>query len=275
MQNEVIMSDLEIEITDGVMTATFNRPEKLNALNNNIRIGLRNALAEASQNDEVKVLVLTGTGRAFCAGAEVTREKSPAHNGSTTGELSSRYDRMNIQAGSSETVQAFAKCDVPIIGAINGVTAGAGFGIALCCDIRFFSEQTRIGSIFSKRGLASDYGAAYWLPRLVGQAKAFEMLYSGDLISAEEALQIGLTNKIFPSESLLSETLSFAKNLAAGAPMALTAIRRLVLESTDTIERNLFLDREWSIQAQLLKSNDSKEGFQSFLDNRPPEFTGT
>ncbi len=268
------MADIEIEVNDGIMLATLNRPEAMNSLSADLLSGLMGAIERASEDDDVRVMVLTGSGRAFCAGAEVSQERNPGTSGTSVGPARSRYARMNVQAGSAETAEAMARCDVPIIGAINGVAAGGGFGLALCCDVRFFGESGRIGSIFIKRGLAADYGAAYWLPRLVGPAKAFELFYDGEVIKAPEALALGLANRVYPDEELMAETLAYAKKIADGPPMGYTGVRRLIQDSVNSIERAVFLDRESAVQTALLKTDDASEGFRSFLERRTPEFTG-
>ena len=273
------MAEIEVEVCDGVLVATLNRPEVMNSLSVELTSGLLAAIKRASEDDDVRVMVLTGNGRAFCAGAEVSPDRAPAGVGSAgatgTAEARSRFDRMNVQAGSATTAQAFADCDVPIIGAINGVAVGGGFGIALCCDVRIFAESARIGSIFIKRGVAADYGASYWLPRIVGVSKAFEFFYSGELVDAAGALKLGLANRVVPDDTFMDEVMTYARQIAAGPPMGYTAVRRLILESVDNIDRGVFLDREWAAQTTLLKSSDAGEGFKSFLERRDPEFTGT
>ena len=276
------MADVELEVRDGILLATLNRPERMNSLSAELTRGLLAAIDRASRDDDVRVMVLTGAGRAFCAGAEVTSDRMPA-GGSTTSDgrgsgtppARSRFDRMNVQAGSAETAEAFARCDVPIIGAINGVAAGGGFGIALCCDVRIFAESARIGSIFIKRGIAADYGAAYWLPRIVGASKAFELFYDGNVIDSARALELGLANRVVPDEQLLDEAMAYAARIAAGPPMGYTGIRRLIQDSVNSIERSVFLDREWAAQTALLRTSDAAEGFRSFIERRDPEFTGT
>lgn len=273
------MADVEVEVNDGILVATLNRPEKMNSLSADLTAGLLDAIARASEDDDVRVMVLTGAGRAFCAGAEVSQDRAPAGGGSDgpTGAppARSRHDRMNSRAGSADTAAAFAACDVPIIGAINGVAAGGGFGIALCCDVRIFAESARIGSIFIKRGVAADYGAAYWLPRIVGVSKAFEIFYDGNVMSAQKALEVGLANEVVADEEFMDRVMAYAAQIAAGPPMGYTGVRRLILDSVDSLDRDTFLDREWVAQAALLKTSDAGEGFRSFLERREPEFTGS
>jgi 2-(1,2-epoxy-1,2-dihydrophenyl)acetyl-CoA isomerase len=255
----------------------------MNSLGGTLSRELRAAVDRASRDDDVRVLLLTGAGRAFCAGAEVTGDSpaglaGPAPGSSAEGGSAptrSRYERMNAQAGSAEFAQAFAQCDVPIIGAINGPAAGAGFGIALCCDVRIFGESGRLGSIFIHRGVASDYGAAYWLPRIIGVAKAFEVFYDGRMMDAARALELGLANRVVPDDELMTEAMAYARQIAAGPPMGYTAVRRLLQDSVNNIERGVFLDREWTAQTALLRTSDAAEGFRSFIERRDPEFTGT
>jgi 2-(1,2-epoxy-1,2-dihydrophenyl)acetyl-CoA isomerase len=266
MSDEVV-----IELDEhGVLLATFNRPEQMNALNAGLGEGLLAALDRASRDDDVRALVLTGNGRAFCAGAEITAASDPSRGAS--GPVP-RHARLDHLGGSGRTAEAFANCDVPVIAAINGATAGAGFGIALCCDLRFVAQGARLGPIFIKRGVASDYGVAYWLPRIVGAGRAYELMYDGDLIDADRALAIGLANRVVPDDRLLDETLAYARKIAAGPPLGTTELRRLLRRSWDMPLRD-FLELEWTAQAALLRTADAREGFTSFVEQRAPHFEG-
>lgn len=263
------------EVDDhGVMLATFNRPEQMNALNAGLTTGLLAALERASRDDDIRALVITGTGRAFCAGAEISGTVNPTADdtGNGAGPIP-RHARLDHFGGSGRTAEAFANCDVPVIAAVNGATAGAGFGIALCCDLRFVAASARLGPIFIKRGVASDYGAAYWLPKVVGAARAYELMYDGDVIPADRALAIGLASRVVPDDRLLDETLAYARRLAAGPPLATTYLRRLLRRSWD-MPQHEFLELEWSYQAALLRTADAREGFASFLEQRAPRFEG-
>ena len=154
---------------DGVLIGTFNRPEQMNALNGAIGEGLHAALGRATKDPDVRALLLTGHGRAFCAGAEVTSGTDPTRgNGAAPGV----FERTDPLKGAGRMAMAFAECRVPVVAAVNGFAVGAGFGIVTCCDVRIIGESARIGPIFIKRGVASDYGASYWLPRIVGVARA-------------------------------------------------------------------------------------------------------
>ena len=264
-------ADLIVEVDDqGVMLASFNRPEQMNALSGSMRGALRDAIRQASADDAVRALVLTGTGRAFCAGAEVSASSTPAGGSS---ETPSRHARLDHRGSSGVMVEEFAACDVPVIAAINGPAVGAGFGIACCCDIRIMAESARIGSIFIRRGLAADYGASYWLPRIVGTARAYEVFFDGNPMPAGRALEIGLVHRVVNDEALLDETLEYARDIAAGPPLAYTYIRRLIQRAGE-MPLHDFVELEWSYQTNLLRTGDATEGFRSFLERRPPAFTG-
>lgn len=260
-----------ITVEDGVMLFTINRPESMNSMSAAVSSGLLEAVERANTEDDVRVLVLTGTGRAFCAGAEITANSDPTKGSDA---VPPRHRRMDRLSGSGRTAMAFRDCEVPVLAAINGAAAGAGFGLALCADVRFASESARIGPIFIKRGLSTDYGASYWLPRIVGAARAFEIIYSGDLLDAQSALAAGLVNRVYPDDRLLDEALAFARTIASGPPMAYTAVRRLLQESLADGGSPEFLEREWWYQSSLLRTEDAREGFQAFRDQRPPTFRG-
>ena len=258
------------ELTDdGILIITMNRPDKMNAINNNIRDGVFNAALETKSNDDIRVMVLTGTGRGFSAGADVS-SGGPV---TTKDAIRGRAAVVN-KRGPADLMEVLADADVPLIGAINGAAAGAGFGLSLCMDIRIASEEARMGSIFIKRGVGPDFGTSFWLPRIVGLPKAYELLYSGELLNAREALEIGLVNRVVPHESLMEETLAYARMIANGPPLALTYTRRSAIQS---LENNLSqqLTLEWTQQIELLTTNDAHEGFAAFLDRRDPKFTGT
>jgi 2-(1,2-epoxy-1,2-dihydrophenyl)acetyl-CoA isomerase len=189
------------------------------------------------------------------------------------GEGRGRSDVVNKWGRAGDLITSMAEADVPIIGAINGAAAGAGFGLALSCDVRIASDQARLGSIFIKRGIASDNAVSFWLPRLVGLAKAFELMYTGDLLNAEQALAAGIVNRVVPHESLMDETIAFARLIAAGAPMAYAYTRRQLMRALDHDLRT-HLEYEWTLQAEVLASADAREGFRAFAERRQPEFKG-
>ncbi|MFN0147695.1 MAG: enoyl-CoA hydratase/isomerase family protein, partial [Dehalococcoidia bacterium] len=244
---------------EGVMLVTLNRPETLNSLDTAMGEQLIAAVTLASADDAVRALVITGAGRGFCSGANAggfIAEGAPPPP---------RSQRMDRRGGSARLVEAMAACDVPIIAAINGPAAGAGCGIALCCDIRFMAASARMGSIFIKRGLASDYGLAFWLPRIVGAAKAYELAYDGNLLDAPRALEAGLVHRVLPDDELLAQAMAYAATIAKGPPLGYTTLRRMLVRSVTSDSVAAFAEYEWSEQARLLGTNDVVEGFRAFL----------
>jgi 2-(1,2-epoxy-1,2-dihydrophenyl)acetyl-CoA isomerase len=212
--------------------------------------------------------VLTGSGRGFCAGADLSTG-GPAGSGSGEPGRSVIVEKR----GPADLIEELANCNVPLIGAINGAAAGAGFGLSLCMDIRIASDRARMGTIFIKRGVGPDWGTSYWLPKLVGIPKAYELLYSGDLLTADEALQIGLVNRVVPHDSLMEETLAYARMIANGPPIAYTYTRRSVIQGIhNNLERQMVL--EWTQQSEVLRTKDAREGFAAFLEKRDPVFKG-
>ena len=262
------MSDsVLIELDEGVLTATLNEPETMNALSDGVTQGIFDAIERASGDDDVRVLVFTGAGKGFCAGAAV------GGMGGGGGANASRKARLDQHGSSARTVEAFAACEVPVIGAINGAAVGAGFGIATCCDVRILAESARMGSIFIRRGLASDYGVAYWLPRIIGIGRAYDLMYSGDILDAQTCLSLGLANRVVPDDALLTEAKAYARMIADGPPLAYTLLRRMLQRSGD-MDRAEFAEYEWTNQRLLLQTKDVAEGFRSFMEKRPPVFTG-
>jgi 2-(1,2-epoxy-1,2-dihydrophenyl)acetyl-CoA isomerase len=253
---------------EGVLTLTLNRPQTLNSLGGTMVPDLIAALTKANDDRSVRAILITGAGRGFCSGADMSTggPNRVRADGQIAGE--SLEDRIGT---TGRLVMAMAESRAPIVGAINGPAVGAGLGIALCCDVRIASEQARMGTIFIKRGLATDYGVGYWLPRLVGPAKAFELLYSGDILSAPELLELGLVNKVVPHEALMEEAMAYARTIADGPLKAYGYTRRVVIESLrGELER--FLEQEWNFQSELLASEDAREGFRAFAEKRAPRF---
>lgn len=264
------MSDSVLtELSGGVLKVTLNEPDTMNALSAGITQGLFDAIERANAEDEIRVMLLTGAGRGFCAGASVVG----GGPGSARDQEPTRRERLDRRGTSAKTVEVFANCEVPVVAAINGPAVGAGFGIATCCDIRLVGESARMGSIFIKRGLASDYGVSYWLPKLVGYGRAMEMMYSGELLDAASALEMGLANKVFADDKLQDEAQAYAQMIADGPPLAYTLVRRMMLRSNEMSATD-FAEFEWGAQLMLLKSDDVREGFKAFGEKRKPVFKG-
>ena len=251
---------------DTVGTIMLNRPDKLNAFAGRMRQDLSEAVRLASDDEDVRVIVITGAGRAFCAGADIGYMK----------ELTASDDHeafgLLVEAG-RDVVTTLRQTPKPVVASINGPAAGGGANLALACDFRIASEKASIGQTFNKIGLHPDWGGTYLLPRLVGPAKAIELMFSGDMITADEALKLGIFNKVVPHEQLSDETALVAQTLASKPPMALALIKRAVY-SSDAHSLSEMLDIELEHQLRCFKSRDAKEGLAAFLEKRAPTFVG-
>ncbi len=251
---------------DGVLVLTLNRPERMNALGGQLVPELMDAFRRARTDDDVRAVVLTGAGRGFCAGADLSR--GTPKSGDTV-----RHARLDRMGAAGPFMLALRDIDKPTIGAINGVAAGAGIGIATSLDIRIASSDARFTTVFIKRGLGPDFGSSYYIPRLVGSARAYELFFTGRFVTAEEAQQIGLVNRVVEPAKLMDEALALARELAAGPPQAMTFTRRALQRSLQhTLEQQL--EFEWTNQAVSLDSEDAREGVQAWMEKRPPRFAG-
>jgi enoyl-CoA hydratase/carnithine racemase len=253
------------EARDGVATITLNRPERLNALTFEVYRELTDAFAALRHEESVRAVVVTGAGRAFCSGGDVHDIIGPLFERDMAGLL--EFTRMTC-----ELVKNIRACPKPVIASLNGTTAGAGACIALASDIRLASPAAKIAFLFVRVGLSgADMGAAYLLPRLVGLAKATEMLYTGDFITAEEALRIGLYNRVVAAEELEAETCALALRLARGPAFALAMTKEMLNRE---MEVSLDTALEWEAQAQAtcMQHPDYREAYEAFVEKREPRF---
>jgi 2-(1,2-epoxy-1,2-dihydrophenyl)acetyl-CoA isomerase len=256
-----------LDRADGIGTITLNRPDKLNAFAGRMRQEIAEAVRELAADADVRVLVITGAGRAFCAGADIGYMKDLLERDDTDGfaEL--------VEAG-RHAVTAVRDTPKPVIAAINGPAAGGGANLALACDIRIASDRASLGQTFNRIGLHPDWGGTYFLPRLVGPAKALELIFTGEMVGAEEGLRIGLFGKVVPHDALMDEVGAIASVLARKPPRALALAKEAVYASGDETLAAV-LDRELANQLACFRTNDTREGLAAFLEKRAPQFTGT
>ncbi|HKW88297.1 MAG TPA: enoyl-CoA hydratase [Candidatus Acidoferrales bacterium] len=262
-----ITSSLVLEERDGaILTLRMNRPERLNALNVELGRALVDALLRAGRDQSVRVVVLTGAGRGFCAGGdlELLRDARSRNAGNELEGL--------VRAGKEI---ALAICDMPqpVIAAVNGPAAGGGMNLALACDVRIASEQSSFCEAFARIGLFPDFGGMYFLPRLVGAAKAAELFWSGETLSAAEAARLGIVNRIVPHNIFEEETKNLAAQLATAPPLAVRAVKRMLMkDEREELER--VLDEEIRQQVECFLSADCLEGLEAFREKRTPQFRG-
>lgn len=254
----------------GVCTITLNRPERLNAVNVTLTEEIPAAINEASADDEVRVIVITGAGRGFCAGLDLDPENRAAEM-----ELrnSSRQQRLDDLAWVGRQTLAIVQSDKPIIAAINGPAVGAGLGLALATDIRLMAMDAVITTGYMRRGLCPDAGVSYFLPRLIGLSRASELILTARNVTAEEAERIGLVSRVFPSDNFRDAVANYAAELAAGPPIALTLAKRLLTTSLDN-DLVSQLKNELTGIMKCFNTEDVNEAMQAFLEKRPPQFKG-
>lgn len=255
--------DLRVDIDGAVATLTLDRPTALNALSLGLKVALRGALESIAADRSVRVVILTGAGRAFCAGQDLDERADPGAQPLDV-ELRERY---------APIIRAIRTMDQPVIAAINGVAAGAGASLALACDLRMAAASARFVLAFGRIGLLPDSGATWFLPRLVGAARAADLALVGDPIGAEAALDMGLVSRVVDDAGLAGEARALADRLADAAPLALAATKH-ALDRAWTIDLEDAMAEEAREQGILGASADHAEGIAAFRDKRIPQFTG-
>lgn len=251
---------------EGIATLVMNRPDRLNALNTELAIAVNEALGRLAQDSSVNVVVLTGAGRAFCAGGDLAALGKSRQAGTI-------HEVEPLLRAGMQMVLKMRTMPQPVIAAVNGVAAGAGMNIALAADIRIAAEEATFGQTFAKVGLFPDYGGTFFLPELVGAAKASELFYTGDLIDAKAALQIGLVNQVVPAAQLEETVKTLALKISRGPALAIRAAKRTLFASQEK-ELALALENEVREQMRCFLSEDCNEGIRSFFEKRPPKFQG-
>ncbi|HMO53357.1 MAG TPA: enoyl-CoA hydratase-related protein [Tepidiformaceae bacterium] len=264
------MPDLITERQGGVLVVTFNRPERMNSMGGTLLPDLNAAIDEARMDDRIRAVIVTGQGRGWCAGADL---QAMGSGGSGSGnENSHRANAMDAIGLVGRTILNVHNADKPMIAAVNGVAVGGGFGLCSAFDVRIASEQARFSTVFIKRALAPDCGLSWFLPRLVGPERAAELFFSGRMLNAEEALELGVVSRVVPHDQLMDASLAFANELAKMPPSAMTYTRRALKNS---MSANLadHLEYEWANQKACLASPEFGEGVKAFLEKREPDFS--
>ena len=264
MQETPVLAAFE----SGVLSLTLNRPERLNAMNNPLIEAMNRELKRARDDAEVRAVLLTGTGRAFCAGADLVGGGPIDSKAATPPDLGADMDRIF-----NPMIRAMRALPKPIVGAINGVAAGGGANFALACDIVLAARSARFDQAFVRISLMPDLGGTWFLPHIVGDARARALAMLGTSLTAEEAERIGMVWQVFDDASLMDEATRLARRLAAGPTLSYAAIKRAVdAAATNTLDQQLDLERD--SQRALGRSADCREGVAAFLAKRPAQFTG-
>lgn len=253
------------ELTDGVLTVTLNRPNKYNALNYTVAGEITTICKQAGRDTAIRCIVITGAGKGFCAGQDLTEVEDRGDNFSFRDHLLRGYNRMVI---------AMRSLEKPIIVAVNGACAGAGLGLALAGDICIASDRARFLTAFIGIGLAPDSGVSYWLPRLIGPARAAEMLFTNDIIDGMTAAEYGLVNRCVPHDELMHEAMALAQRLADGPTHAIGVTKRALNKSLGVTFAEQ-VDYEAYLQDVAGKSAEYKEGVTAFREKRKPNYHST
>jgi len=257
--------ELLVEQADNILTITLNRPDRLNAISGPMLGALSSTLQAANIDPDVRVVVLTGAGRGFCAGLDLKDQASG------DGLAVSRGYRLFDLHNSPPIV--INRMDKPLICALNGAAAGYGMDLALGCDIRVASEHAKMGAVFAKRGVLPESGGCWYLPRLLGWAKAAEVAFLGDVLDAQRSLELGLVNRVVPHDDLMTETMKIARQIANNAPLSVQSTKRMMrLGQDETFEAAV--DHIYLQLLPLFQSEDFKEGLSAFAERRDPVFKG-
>jgi len=255
------------EVKDSIATLTLNRPDRLNALGGSLRDDLHDAITRSAADPDVRVMIITGAGKGFCSGGDV-KAMSEAKEGRRERPLMEK-----IAPGRDRTLLAMRDAPQPIIAAVNGAAAGAGMNLALGCDIRLASTAAKFSQAFVKRGLHPDWGGTYFLPRVVGMAKACELIFTGAVIDAAEALRLGIVSQVLAPEELLPAAQTLARAIAAGPPIAIRLAKRGLYRNAESDLRTA-LEYETFAQNTCFETEDATEGIKAFVEKRAPQFKG-
>jgi 2-(1,2-epoxy-1,2-dihydrophenyl)acetyl-CoA isomerase len=263
------MPEFETIILSGdgpIRTITLNRPDKLNAIGGPMREEISSALRSIEQAKDSRVVILTGAGRGFCAGGDIDNLRKLREANDEAG-----FQRILAKGkGISRLIRSMSK---PVIAAVNGPCAGAGFSLALSCDLRIASEKASFGPSFARIGLHPDWGGSWLLPRLIGTAKSCELVFTGAMVSASEAERIGLANRVVAHEALLTTATQVAGSMARNPPGVLSLAKRSIYQSLSS-EFESAMELETSAQMECFRSEDFLEGVTAFIEKREPEFNG-
>ncbi|WP_439813840.1 enoyl-CoA hydratase/isomerase family protein [Zavarzinia sp. CC-PAN008] len=262
------MSDILYAVADHIATITINRAEKMNTISGPMLDALTARLVEANKDPAVRVVILTAVGnRAFCAGLDLVAQTTTGEMGASTAMVSGNLDLRDTPP------TVLHQMDKPVIAALNGSAAGYGLDLALGCDIRIATKSAKLAASFTKRGVLPESGGTWFLPRMIGWAKAAELVFTGRTLTSEQGLEMGLLNTVVPDNELMEEATKLAREIAANAPLAVQATKRMMRMGLN----ETFGDHVHHVFLQLLplfKSEDAREGMTAFLQKREPKFTG-
>jgi enoyl-CoA hydratase/carnithine racemase len=265
--------DVLYEVSESIATITLNRPERLNALSADLTTGLAEYVEQATADDGVRVVIITGAGRGFCSGQDLSGPTNIATRNDTPDRPASVADRRHNLRGVQRVGRAVMQLDKPYLAAVNGPAAGAGLDLASWADIRFAAREAKFTQAYSRNAIIPGNGGCYFLPRIVGMAKALELLWTSRSFSADEALAIGYVSRVVDGDRRIEETRAFARELAAGPPVAISLMKQLAYRSQDVEIDTALTMAQW-LQTIAASTLDAREGPAAFREKRQPQFTG-
>lgn len=272
--------DVSINLEANTLVVTLNNPERRNALTPSMRAGIAEAISRSNSDEAVRVMVLTGAGGAFCSGADVRalsdRVAPPDAGTESRVRMVDMRERpiVGSESGGFDFSLLFWDMLKPTIAALSGPAVGAGFGLAMCCDLRVAATSAEAGVGFVRMGLSSEYGLSFTLPRVIGAARTFELMYTGRMLEASEMAEIGLVNRLVPDQELMGATLDLASRIASMPPLSVQRIRKAVHLGMESGSFHRQIEAEAYLQTLSLNSEDHKEGTRAFLEKRRPEWRG-
>jgi len=266
-------TDVLYEVAEAIATITLNRPERLNALSADLTSGLAEYIDRAAADDGVRVIIITGAGRGFCSGQDLSGPTNIATRNDTPDRPASVADRRHNLRGIQRVGRAVQQLDKPYLAAVNGPAAGAGMDLASMADIRFAAREAKFTQAYSRNAIIPGNGGCYFLPRIVGMAKALELLWTSRTFSADEALAMGYVSRVVDGDQLMQETRSFAAELAAGPPVAIQYMKQLAYKSQQ-VDLDTALNMAQWLQTIATSTEDAREGPRAFREKRAPQFTG-
>ena len=264
------MDELKVEVKNHVGILTLNRPDKLNALTKTMGDVAVEALQDWATNPDVGAVIVTGAGRGFCAGGDVSAMDRGTEMGAKGATLEQKVDLLRERQLWPWLLYTLPKVTIAVV---NGPAAGAGLGLAMSCDLRIASDQARFGTAYARVGYGGDYGTTWQLTRLVGQAKAKELFFLPDMITATEAQQLNLVNRVFPHEKLWDEAMAIAERIASG-PLMSYRYMKANINASGTVDFRTMLNREAETHVRCGETEDHKEGVRAFMEKRQPVFRG-
>lgn len=264
MSDDAVLLDVE----DGVATLTLNRPDQRNALGFEVSTGIIDAVDELEDDPDVRALVVTGAGGSFCAGGDVN-----AMVQRMAGEVPLHEAVRHVQQETSRAIRRVREFHRPTVAKVDGVAFGAGANLAIACDCQLASEDAKISFGFRQVGLAVDSGTSYLLPRLVGENTAKELVFTGELVDADDAAELGIFNHVYDADEFAAEAEAFVEEIASGPSVALTASKQVLNQGLE-VSFSQAVDNEATAQAAVFETEDHREGAEAFMEGREPEFEG-